>query len=140
MLFLHVVNDEVVAISEEHSSERGPEWEDRNDWKGGIERPEMLAASATELLGELYIAIDKGRSISPRYDIIKAPAVGDKVSYAFNGDYYPDGEIVHISKTMKVIETDSGNRYYRKKLSGSWVRNGTWTLVPGHIERRNPHF
>jgi hypothetical protein len=96
----------------------------------------LEAASADESL----MAVDRGTSVYPRYAVIRKPQVGDDVSYAFNGDYYPDGQIASISKSMKVITTTNGHKFYRRKESGSWVMNGTWTLVNGHIDRRNPSF
>jgi len=87
-----------------------------------------------------YIATDAGRSCSPRYDVISRPQVGDEVSYAFNGDYYPDGTITKISPTLKKITTDTGSTFYRVRQTGSWKKNGTWSLVHGHIDKRNPSF
>lgn len=140
MLRFKIENDAVVEVSSDPDREGVDfSWESRWDWKE-LGRPEAVAESATVLTGELYIAIDSGPGHYPRYDVIKAPVVGDKVSYAFNGDYRPDGVIVKVSPTMKVIETDSGNRYYRRKKTGSWLRGGTWSLILGHIDRRNPEF
>lgn len=98
------------------------------------------AEELTEDRGELYIAVDRGSHVSPRYDVIRAPAIGDEVSYAFNGDYYPCGEITKISPTMKKITTSTGDTFYRRRESGSWLKNKTWSLVNGHISRMNPHF
>ena len=105
----------------------------------GKER-ELIAEQATKNSGELHIVVDHGEWVSPQFDIIRAPAVGDEVSYAFNGDYSPCGEIVKISKTLKVITTSEGQKFYRKGNSGQWKYCRTWTLVRGHIERRNQHF
>jgi len=99
-----------------------------------------VADEISELTGELYLGIDKGEWISPRFDVIKAPKIGDQVSFAFNGDYYPDGVIQHISKSMRVITTDSGKKYYRRGLSGCWKYQQTWSLVVGHCSDKNPHF
>ena len=101
---------------------------------------EQHAAELTADRGELYIAIDKGRHISPQYDVTRAPAVGDKVSYAFNGDYYPCGEIVRISPTMKKITTSTGDTFYRLRETGSWKMHKTWSLINGHHDERNPSF
>lgn len=111
----------------------------RHDWKT-YEAAVDVASKVTATEGELYIAIDNGDNIYPRYDIIKAPAAGDEVSYSFNGDTYPDGKISKISESMRVITTDNGNVYYRRKLTGAWKRHKTWTLVPGHRFEQNPHF
>lgn len=87
-----------------------------------------------------YIPIDRGSNVSPRFDVIEAPRIGDPVSYGFNGDYYPDGHIEKISSSMKVITTTSGRKYYRRKQTASWKYNQTWTLVAGHHDERNPSF
>ena len=99
-----------------------------------------VAFFLTEQTGRLHIATDAGEWMYPRYDVIEAPKVGDKVSYAFNGDYYPCGEIVSISESLKVIKTSTGKRFYRRKLTGAWINNGTWCLIPGHVSRLNPEF
>lgn len=68
------------------------------------------------------------------------PKIGDKVSYAFNGDCTPCGEIEKISPTMKKITTTRGQVFYNKKGTASWVMYGTWSMVKGHYETRNPHI
>lgn len=109
---------------------------------GAPDREEIIAAEATALKdGNVYIAIDSGGSVRPRYDVIRAPALGDKISFGFNGDYYPDGEIVRISKTRKKITSSNGRAYYRtNERSGSWKHESTWGMVPGHRDERNPSF
>jgi predicted Zn-dependent protease len=129
----------VTAITDNHKEAASTNYESRWDWKS-LEDAEKIAAAATEYSGELYIAVDAGEWVSNRYDVILAPKVGDKVSYAFNGDYYPDGEIVSISKSMKKITTSSGKSYYRKRNTGAWVYSKTWTMVKGHKSELNPHF
>lgn len=99
-----------------------------------------VAKVLTDKTGDLWIATDAGPGVYPRYDVVEAPKVGEKVSYAFNGDYYPCGEIVSISESLRVIKTSSGKRFYRRKLTGAWINNGTWCLVPGHVSRLNPEF
>jgi hypothetical protein len=109
--------------------------ETRNDWKTFDK-----AAEVADVLGTEYIATDAGPNVSPRYDVIKLPKVGDKVSKAFNGDSYPCGVIVKISKTLKAITTDGGDVFYRVRQTGSWRNQGTWSLVPGHVSKLNPSF
>ena len=103
-----------------------------------------LADEATKLTGKLHLAADRGSNVSPRYDVIAALEVGDAVSYAFNGDYYPAGKIVRISEgkiLQRRIETDKGEVYYRRGKSDVWKKKGgTWSLVRGHIDKRNPDF
>jgi hypothetical protein len=109
----------------------------RWDWES-LEEVENLAAKLTEITGKLHMGEDSGPNVSPRFDIFCPPAVGDKVSYAFNGDYHPDGEIVRITPSWMVI-TSTGSKYNRKKNSGTWKKvGGTWSLVSGHISRQNP--
>lgn len=111
----------------------------RNDIRS-MAHAEQLAAQATEFTGKLHIAIDRGAHVSPRMDVIRCPALGDKVSYSFNGDSYPDGEITGISPTLKVITTSTGSRYHRRGQTGSWLKGGTWSLIQGHHDKRNPSF
>lgn len=100
---------------------------------------EDLAAQATkDLAPRVFVAVDWTSSVSPRYDVIEAYKVGDEVGYGFNGDRYPDGTITSISESGKVITTSSGNRYYRRKQTGTWLRTGgTWMLSRGHHSKYN---
>ena len=118
-----------------------PKWESRWEWKSWLD----AAKVANELnlaCGEVgrYVPTDAGPCVSPRYDVIEAPRVGDEISYAYNGDYYPDGEIVKISGSKRIVYSSTGNKYWRRKNSGAWLKGGMWCLVPGHISERNPHL
>lgn len=117
----------------------GTGWASRNDFDSMM-LAQQIADSATRLTGRTYIATDAGEGCYPRFDVIEAPAVGDEVSYAFNGDYYPCGRITSISKTMKLITTDTGRKFYRQGNRGLWLNGGMWSLVAGHISRMNPEF
>lgn len=97
-------------------------------------------AEAEAALLEGEVVADQGPNVWPRFQIITPPAVGDEVSYGFNGDYYPDGVVVSVSKSLKVVKTSTGNAYYRRRESSAWLRNKTWGLVAGHVSRRNPSF
>jgi hypothetical protein len=99
-----------------------------------------MAAELSQATGAKFIPTDAGEWVYPRYDVIELPKVGSKVSYAFNGDYYPCGEISAISASLKIITTTTGKKFYRRRLSGAWVNDGTWSLIPGHVNRRNPEF
>lgn len=114
-------------------------YQNRNDWKS-FERAVEVAAQLTETTGILYIGTDAGPNVSPRYDVIAAPVLGAKVTGAFNGDYYPEGEIVKISATLKRVETSTGAVFFRRRNSGAWVKDGTWSMVEGHISRLSPEF
>lgn len=132
--------NELTAVSESPSDHwRG--WISRWDIKN-LARASEIAAQATALTGELHIADDQGSCVTPRYDVVIAPKIGDKVSYAFNGDYYPDGTIVHVTPgTLRVIKTSTGKTYYKRGDKARWIQTGgTWTLVSGHHDRRNPEF
>lgn len=137
---LYIDSNSGKVISSEQAKERGyADTMTRHDWKS-YDVAAAVAYDVSNAEHALYIAIDCGPGVYPRYDIIKAPAVGDDVSYTFNGDYYPDGKIASISESLRIVVTDTGNKYYRHKLTGAWKRHKTWTLVRGHITERNPHF
>jgi hypothetical protein len=141
MLYVKIVNNLPVEISDKYVDEyiEGPEWKSRWDWSS-LDEVSRLALYITAMTGETYIGTDRGSGVSPRYDIIRVPAVGDKVSYGFNGDYYPDGEIVKVTKKLQVT-TSTGSIYRQRKNSSSWVKaGGTWSLVAGHVYQQNPHF
>ena len=101
---------------------------------------EKYAKQISELTGKPYTAIDSGPGVSPRYDVGSIPQIGDKVSYSFNGDSYPDGVIVAITDKLQVT-TSEGHKYRRRGLTGTWLRTGgTWSLIQGHHYEQNPHF
>lgn len=138
--FGHIVEIAETLTPEQHADRA---WECRADhWD--LVRAQRIAAEATSLTGDDWDAIDNGEWVSPRYDVIRVPRVGDKVSYAFNGDSYPDGEIVSVSaraKGFRIVKTDTGGVYYRRKQSGAWIKKGgTWSLIQGHQRRWNPEF
>ncbi len=115
-------------------------WSNRNDWKT-FEAAEKVAAQLNEVEGyQRFIPTDAGPHCSPQYDICEIPKVGDKVSKSFNGDSYPEGEIVSISKSLKVIKTSTGLSFYRRRLTGALVNHDTWSLIPGHHFEQNPSF
>ncbi len=113
--------------------------EDSWDWKT-MEQVEKIAAEISAITGTVYIAADSGSGVSPRFDIIKPPKIGDEVSYGFNGDYYPCGTIARITRGGMVVTT-TGKKFNRRKQSAAWVMvGGTWSLAQGHISEQNPHF
>lgn len=134
------------AISDYNELDRDREY----TYRGDFETMQDAADVANELNGfpELniapfshkYLAIDNGPYCSPRYDVIEMPQIGDDVSYGFNGDSYPCGQVKSISKSLKVITTTDGSKFYRRKLTGSWRMHKTWSLMKGHHNDRNPHF
>ena len=116
----------------------GTGWITRNDIKS-FAYAHTLATLLTEKLGRTFLATDATASTSPRYDVIEAPKVGDKVSRGFNGDYYPEGEIVKITPTW-IVTTSTGKKFRRRGLTAGWRQEGgTWWMTGGHIDERNPH-
>jgi hypothetical protein len=131
---------EVCELVENHK-EVSPAPAKIDNWNiKSFEHATELAAAETQSTGKLHIACDRGESCSPRYYVAPVPAIGEEVSYAFNGDYYPCGVITAISKTLKKITTSEGKVFYRRRQTGSWVMDSTWSLVNGHINRWNPEF
>lgn len=153
MLYVKIVDDKAlrVATSDELKAELGDNWYQDRTWQcrcdwNSHELVERLAADLTEVYGETYLGTDAGPHRSPQYDIVRAPKVGDPSSYAFNGDSYPCGKVVSVSKmpACRVVTTEDADgtvrRFYRRRLSGNWVLNGTWSLVRGHVSEQNPSF
>jgi hypothetical protein len=144
MLYFKIANDRVTAVlphSEFHADQgrNHREWESRWDWNT-LDAAQRVAESASETTGKHFLAIDRGTGVFPRFDIIEAPQVGDAVSASFNGDSYPEGFVKSISKTMRLIVTTTGRKFYRRnENSGSWV-SGSFSLIPGHVDERNAHF
>ena len=91
-------------------------------------------------LADTYLVADKGHGISPRYDVIAAPKVGNKVSRSFNGDYHPAGEVTKVSASFKRVATSDGTVFYRQGASASWVSNGKDAMVGGHHKEQNKEF
>lgn len=139
MLYFKIKDGRVVSVSDVFRNGNGENWISRHDFKD-MAFAESIAAQMSTLTDVRYIATDAGDSVRPRFDVIKAPTVGDKISYTFNGDSYSDGMIESISASMKVIVSSTGNKYYRKRLTGNWKLNKTWSMIPGHHNDRNPSF
>jgi hypothetical protein len=104
-----------------------------------FEQATTIAEAATVLRGTRFLATDSPGTY-PRFDVIEAPAIGDACSYAFNGDYYPDGVVARISPDYRIVTSSTGRRYFRRKLRGAWLHKGMWSLVAGRISRLNPEF
>lgn len=99
-----------------------------------------LAEQISKLTGEVWLGTDATESTYPRYDVQRAPKIGDKVSKTFNGDSYPEGEIVKITPTWR-ITTSTGKKFSRRKNTGSWKPIGGYgSMISGHHNDRNPHF
>lgn len=106
-----------------------------------FEEATRLANGATEATGEPFLPCDHGPNRHPQFAVISAPKMGDAVSYGFNGDYYPAGHITKMSSSFYRIQTSTGDVFYRSKHTASWkMKGGTWWMVAGHHNERNPHF
>ncbi|CAM0067185.1 hypothetical protein VPHK567_0046 [Vibrio phage K567] len=135
MLYINLTTCSVLTSEEAHNDRmQGHDVQSRWDWS--------TLAQVTDVCNmldqEKYMVVET--NALPKYDIIEKPRVGDDVSYSFNGDSRPDGQIKSISKTMKMITTTTGNKYYRRGQSATWKRSGTWTLVGGHHNKTNMEF
>jgi hypothetical protein len=115
----------------------------RYEWDiKSYEEAAELAAKASAEKGIEYIPVDRGPCVSPRYGYEHAPKVGEPVSEAFNGDSYPAGKIIKVGKNYKRVTTDTGAVFYRRKLTGIWLRSpgGTFAMIHGTHNERNPSF
>jgi len=102
---------------------------------------EVLAEQVSKEKGYVHLAYDYGTNVSPRYGIVAPPKVGEDISYAFNGDYYPDGQVKSVSANCRVITTTGGHTFYRRLRTPNWkMAGGTWFLVKGHRNDKNPCF
>lgn len=144
MFYFRIVNDTVASISADLTVEqhRDPSWISRHDIKS-FEHAQTIAAQANAMLGagNVFIPVDSGDNCYPRYDVVQAPKVGEEVSRALNGDFYPDGEIVKVSgKDHRIVTTSTGRKYYRRRQSSVWIADKFYSMVRGHISRLNPEF
>lgn len=141
--YLNAKNEAFAATSDPYT-QISPKGAVKHTYRGefnSMKDAEKIADDLNKHAGfRKFLATDSGDHCWPRYDVVYLPQVGEEVSYTFNGDYYPDGTIVAISKSLKVITTSSGKKYYRRRQTGAWVRNRTWSLIPGHIKELNPSF
>lgn len=132
MICVKIIGGVVVGFgdkkySEIYESRLGNQWQCPWDWTS-FEQVEEIAKKLSDFVGLEYLAVDNGEWAYPRFDVVEAFKVGDKVSKAFNGDYYPAGVIVSVSKSHEVVTTSSGLKFYRRKLSSQWIADGTWGL------------
>lgn len=100
-----------------------------------------IAASLTERTGKLHLGVDRGEYVWPRFDVIEFDVQpGTVVSMGFNGDYYPQGKVAKVSKDHRIVTLENGKRFFRRRLTAAWVNAGTWSLIPGEVDKRNPEF
>lgn len=111
----------------------------RSDIKS-IGQANAIALQATALKLEQYVAADRGPNVWPRFDVIRAPKVGDKVSYGIGGDAYEDGFIVKVSDSLRRVESSNGTVYWRRKQSDTWRSGSRYMILGAHVNRLDPHF
>lgn len=100
-----------------------------------------IAEALTKSTGKCHLGVDRGEYVWPRFDVIEFDVKpGTVVSMGFNGDYYPQGKVAKVSDNKRVVTLENGLRFYRRRLSSSWVNEGTWSLIPGTRDERNPSF
>lgn len=131
------VQDVKTALEGDERLDRA--WTERWNWTS-FEIVQTIASYLTAMKGTLWVPVDRGPGVSPRYDVVQVPKVGDEVSYGFNGDSYPCSVVTKVSKSLTVT-TSEGNTFRRRKQTASWVRTGgTWSLIRGHHYEQNPHI
>ena len=145
MLYIIRLDGKIVHVTESYkeainlSYSKSVTIEDRHDWKN-FEEVSKIAVELSVLKNTEHLAVDQGDWISPRFNVIKAPKIGDKVSQCFNGDSYPEGEIVKVTPSWQVT-TSTGKKFRRVKKSSTWLRaGGTFAMIIGHYDERNPSF
>ena len=153
MLYIRLENGLPVETTEKHPG-CGPDiwvnlrkialasangWISARDFESKIDA-DAMAQYLTAMKGAPYLGCDAGSGHYPRYTVVAAPRLGDEVSYGFNGDYYPCGKITRITKGWRVT-TDGGKTFNRYKETGGWrMVGGTWWMVDGVVDERNPHI
>lgn len=81
--------------------------------------------------------------------------VGDDISIGFNGDWYPRGKVTRFTKSRKFMYNDFGEKFVQEWVKQRQKRpdgeygdvmqecyksvGGTWAVVKGIIDERNPH-
>lgn len=131
---------------------------DRNSIKSQLQAATLASACNGDLRDSSwsspnqYVWVDQGNHHYPRYDVVRAPQVGDEVSYGFNGDYYPCGKVTRVSDfkalgngvSCRRVEAQEENGsvhvFWRAGNTSSWKKDRTWSLVRGHRNERNPCF
>lgn len=136
MLYIKVENGKAVKVFGQYVADSNAQ--SRWDWKS-FQQVQQLAEECSTLAAKTYLAVDAGECVFPRFDVIEAPVVGDPVSKAFNGDSYPEGEIVKITATLQ-IKTSTGKVFRRVKNTACWKDSNGYGMSSGHHDERNPHI
>ena len=115
-------------------------------WWGDVRTKEQAEAIMAEMQAAepdaLFLVCEARYFRRSEFKVVKAPAVGDDVSRGFNGDYYPCGKVTYVTaKTAAVVRTSNGLEFRRRKNTSSWLQTGgTWSLISGIYDERNPSF
>lgn len=99
-------------------------------------KAEELTAAGTP-----HVAYESDYAVDP-FVAAPLPQIGEEVSMGFNGDAYPIGTITRISKTYNRITTSEG-RIFTRVGPVNWKhggKKGAFSLIQGHVDKRNPHF
>lgn len=114
------------------------------NWPAACELAALLGVTPGEGQETTWLEVDSGPNVSPRYDVMIAPKVGDVVSYGFNGDYYPAGSITKVSDSKRRVEaTGEDGRvrvFWRLRNTAVWKFDSTWSMCGGRHDERNPSF
>lgn len=139
-------SDELKAEGIDHAAREAQGWQTSWDWSDFL-TVELIANELSAATGRDFLPCDRGDHVSPRYDVIEAPKLGDDVSRGFNGDYYPVGKVTRITGAgRRIIETKDERgtvrKFYRVKLSAAWRegKGSPFCLVPGVRSEWNREF
>ncbi len=140
-MYVRIQNGRVTEVAEKLSCEQHQDRTWKSDWDyTSFNEVNGYALYVTAMTGQTYVGVDRGEHVGPRFGIARVPHVGDEVSKGFNGDYYPEGKVVKVTKNLTVI-TSTGARFRRYKQTSGWRKEGgTWWLINGHHDERNPHI
>lgn len=149
MFYIRFHDFRIVEISENCPSDvqwipsgsdvRGSGWISSRDLKS-MEDAVQISAELESFTNRRYLPVDAGAGVYPRFRVIQAPKIGDKVSRSFNGDTYPCGEIIRITPSWQ-IRTSSGVKFLRYRETGGWREAcGSFFMIYGDLYEQNPHF
>jgi hypothetical protein len=129
------MNDYINDKREQVARAVGYGFETLNEASDAKEKADLITGEH----GWNHEVVDRGENCSPRYALQIIPYVGIPVSYGFNGDYYPCGPIVKVSRTRHKLTTKDGTVFIRQG-NGRYKHEKTWSLVYGTYDERNPCF
>lgn len=135
-------DDRAVGIASHHATLRT--WVDAENLAEAANRFAIRTSPEDCWHETTFVPVDRGRNVSPRYDVVPLFKVGEEVSKTINGDYYPIGKVARVSdgplyRRIVVEGEDGATVFWRNGRSESW-REGSWRLVRGVVDKRNPDF